>query len=114
MKVGLRREDTLCCSKWSVSVNKITAGLLRWPPPLIWDTTRLKYSYLSLSIHTVFLAKVFSLPIGCWHPMEHTCMADHFYPHHSWSAQRVFPLFMLMSVFMYTRCCYDHHRLALM
>ena len=25
-KVGLRREDTLCRSKWSVSVSKISAG----------------------------------------------------------------------------------------
>ena len=27
MKVGLRRKDELCCPKWSVSVNKIAAGL---------------------------------------------------------------------------------------
>ena len=27
MKVGLRREDALCCSKWSVGVNKIAAWL---------------------------------------------------------------------------------------
>ena len=27
VKVGLRREDALCCSKWSVGVNKIAAGL---------------------------------------------------------------------------------------
>ena len=27
VKVGLRREDVLCCSKWSVCVNKIAAGL---------------------------------------------------------------------------------------
>ena len=27
MKCGLRREGSLCCSKWSVSVNKIAAGL---------------------------------------------------------------------------------------
>ena len=27
MKVGLRREDALCCSKWSVDINKIAAGL---------------------------------------------------------------------------------------
>ena len=27
MKVGLRRKDTLCRSKWSVGVNKIAAGL---------------------------------------------------------------------------------------
>ena len=27
MKVGLRREDALCRSKWSVGVNKIAAGL---------------------------------------------------------------------------------------
>ena len=27
VKVGLRREDALCCQKWSVGVNKIAAGL---------------------------------------------------------------------------------------
>ena len=27
IKVGLRREDALCCSKWSVGINKIDAGL---------------------------------------------------------------------------------------
>ena len=27
MKVGLRREDALCRSKWSVDVNQIAAGL---------------------------------------------------------------------------------------
>ena len=27
MKVGLRREDSLCCTKWSVGITKIVAGL---------------------------------------------------------------------------------------
>ena len=27
MKVGLRRKDALCRSNWSVSINKIAAGL---------------------------------------------------------------------------------------
>ena len=27
MKVGVRREDALCCSMWSVCINKIAAGL---------------------------------------------------------------------------------------
>ena len=27
MKVGLRRKDALCCSMWSVDINKIAAGL---------------------------------------------------------------------------------------
>ena len=27
MKVGLRRKDVICCSKWSVCVKKIAAGL---------------------------------------------------------------------------------------
>ena len=27
VKVGLRREDSLCQSKWSVGVNQIAAGL---------------------------------------------------------------------------------------
>ena len=28
MKVGLRRKDALCRSKWSAGVNKIAVGLL--------------------------------------------------------------------------------------
>ena len=40
VKVGLRREDALCQSKWSVGVNQIAAGLRRiWPPSLFLDTT---------------------------------------------------------------------------
>ena len=40
MKVGLRRKDAPCCSKWSVGVSKIAAGLmLIWPHSLIGDTT---------------------------------------------------------------------------
>ena len=36
MKIGLRREDTLCRSKWSVGVNQIAAGLRRiWSPSLV-------------------------------------------------------------------------------
>ena len=38
VKVGLRREDALCRSKWSVGVNLITAGLRWiWPPSLFMD-----------------------------------------------------------------------------
>ena len=41
VKVGLRREDVLSRSKWSVDVNQIAAGLrLIWPPSLLGDTTR--------------------------------------------------------------------------
>ena len=41
MKVGLRRNDALCRSKWSVSINKIAARLrLIWPPSPILDTAR--------------------------------------------------------------------------
>ena len=41
VKVGLRREDTICRSKWSVGVNKIAACLrLIWPPSLVGETTR--------------------------------------------------------------------------
>ena len=41
VKVGLRRENTLCRSKWSVGVNQITAGWrLIWPPSLVEDTIR--------------------------------------------------------------------------
>ena len=40
MKVGLRIEDALYRSKWSVSVNQIAAGLrLIRPPSLVGDTT---------------------------------------------------------------------------
>ena len=28
MKVGMRRNDALCCSTWCVGVNKIAAGLM--------------------------------------------------------------------------------------
>ena len=36
MMVGLRREDALCHSKWSVGVNQIAAGLMSiWPPYLL-------------------------------------------------------------------------------
>ena len=41
VKVGLRREDVLRLSKWSVGVNLIAAGLRRiWPPLLVGGTTR--------------------------------------------------------------------------
>ena len=41
VKVGLRREDALCCSKWTVGVNKFAAGLRWiWPSSLIGDSTR--------------------------------------------------------------------------
>ena len=41
MKVGLRREDALCRSKWSVGINQIAAGLL------VGDTTTNIYIGLS-------------------------------------------------------------------
>ena len=42
VKIGLKREDALCRSKWSVGVNQIAAGLwLIWSPSPIGDTTRL-------------------------------------------------------------------------
>ena len=38
MKVGLRRKDALCRSKWSVGVNQIAAGLKRiWLSLLVGD-----------------------------------------------------------------------------
>ena len=38
MKVGLRREDALCRSKWSVGVYQFAARLrLIWPPSLVGD-----------------------------------------------------------------------------
>ena len=51
MMVGLRREDALCRSKWSVGVSKISAVLRRiWQPSLIGDTTGFCILvYLSLS-----------------------------------------------------------------
>ena len=40
MKIGLRREDALCRSKWSVGIDHIAAGLrIIWPPSLVGDTT---------------------------------------------------------------------------
>ena len=40
VEVGLRREDALCRSKWSVGVSKMAAGLrLIRPPSLVEDTT---------------------------------------------------------------------------
>ena len=55
MKIGLRRENTLCRSKWSVGVNQIAAGL-RWicPPSLVGDAIRfctLVCLSLSMSIY---------------------------------------------------------------
>ena len=41
VKVGLRRKDALCRSKWSAGFNLIAAGLrCIWPPSLLGDTTR--------------------------------------------------------------------------
>ena len=40
MKVGLRREDTLCRQKLSVGISQIAAGLRLIWPPLLGDTTR--------------------------------------------------------------------------
>ena len=41
VNVGLRREDVLCRSKWSVGVNQIAVGLrCIWPPSLVGCTTR--------------------------------------------------------------------------
>ena len=41
VKVGLRREDVLCSSKWSVGVNHIAAGLtLIWPYSLVVHAAR--------------------------------------------------------------------------
>ena len=37
--VGLRREDVLCRSKWSVGISQMAAGLRRiWPLSLVGDT----------------------------------------------------------------------------
>ena len=41
VKVRLRREDTLCRSKWSVGVIQIAAGLWRIWPLSLGDTTGL-------------------------------------------------------------------------
>ena len=42
VKVGLRREDALFRSKWSVGINQIGARLRRiWPPSLVGKTTTL-------------------------------------------------------------------------
>ena len=40
MKVGLRRKDALCRSKWNVGESQIAVGLRRIrPPSLFGDTT---------------------------------------------------------------------------
>ena len=39
VKIGLRMEDALCRSKWSVGLDNIAAGLKWiWPPSLVGDT----------------------------------------------------------------------------
>ena len=50
VKVGLRREDARCRSKWSVGVHQI-ADWLRWmpPPSIVAGTTR------SLTLVSLFL-----------------------------------------------------------
>ena len=41
VKVGLRREDALCRSRWSDGVDKIAAGLTSiWPPSLVGEIAR--------------------------------------------------------------------------
>ena len=62
VKVGLRREDALCQSKWSVGVNQI-ASCLRciWPPSFVGDTTRFS-TLVSLSMTR---AKSQSLTVIC-------------------------------------------------
>ena len=57
VKVGLRRKDALCHSKWSVGVNKIAAALRRiWPSSLVGDTTRF-YALVSLSLIIIIIAE---------------------------------------------------------
>ena len=48
-KAGLRREDALYRSMWSVCVNQIAAGLRLIRPPSLGDTTKFK-TLVSLSI----------------------------------------------------------------
>ena len=51
MKVGLRREDALCLSKLSVSVNRIAAGLNANPTTLTcWGCDQIYNIGLSLSL----------------------------------------------------------------
>ena len=50
MKVGLRREDPLFRSKWSVGISQIAAGLRRiWPLSVVEGTTRFQ-TFVSLSL----------------------------------------------------------------
>ena len=49
MKIGLRKEDALCQSKWCVDIIQISAGLsCIWPPSFVGNTARL-YSLVPLS-----------------------------------------------------------------
>ena len=60
MKVGLRREDPLCRSKWSVGISQIAAGLRRiWPLSVVEGTTRFQtFVSLSLCEHCFFRIRI--------------------------------------------------------
>ena len=45
VNVGVRREDALCRSQWSVGVNQIAAGLF-WPSSLVGDRLDFKHWWL--------------------------------------------------------------------
>ena len=50
LKIGLRRKDALCRSRWSVGVDQIAAGLRSiWPPLLVLDPTTF-YASVCLSL----------------------------------------------------------------
>ena len=55
VKVGLRRKDALCRSKWSVDINRIAAGLWRiWPPSFFWMLSDFDIG-VSLSLSYIYM-----------------------------------------------------------
>ena len=65
MKIGLRREDALCQSKWSVGVNQIAAGLRSiWPPSLQGKLPDFKHWSFSLSHNYDIKIKKEAIPDG--------------------------------------------------
>ena len=57
VKVGLKMEDELCCSKWIVGVIQIAAGLRWvWPHSRVGETTKYyTLVFLSISLSNIAL-----------------------------------------------------------
>ena len=58
MKIGIRREDVLCRSKWSVGINQIAAGFaLNLATPTSWG----HYQILNIGVSLSHIASKYSL-----------------------------------------------------